>query len=111
MDSKSDLKTETQAILSMLQAYEYIMVEYAGVNCNGLTVALANDPDTLKQIKLLILKHSPLVTVEPEHRLAMKVIMTTMQLHTINSYNQQISQAVNNNNQKIETINEEFNDI
>lgn len=110
MDSKSDLKSETQALLGMLNAYEYIMVGYAGVQCNGLTVALAQDEDTLKQIKLLILKHSPIVTLEPEHRLIMKILVTTFQLHTINTFNQQLTQQGNNNG-KIEIINEKFNDI
>lgn len=110
MDSKSDLKGETQAILGMLQAYEYIMVQYAGVDCNGLTVALSQDPDTIKQIKLLILKHSPLITVEPEARLAVKILMATMQLHTINTYNKQLLQPTENN-EKINTLNKEYNDI
>lgn len=110
MDSKSDLKGEIQAAMGVLSAYEYVMVEYAGVQCQGLTVGLSQDKDTIKQLKLLILKHSPLITVEPEARLIMKVLMTTMQLHTINTYNQQITQTTNNN-EKINTINQEFNDI
>lgn len=110
MDSKNDLKAEIQAVLLMLQAYEYIMVQYAGVDCNGLSVALSQDPDTIKQIKLLILKHSPLITVEPEARLAVKIFMATMQLNTINTYNKQLSQSTENN-EKINTLNKEYNDI
>lgn len=110
MDSKNDLKAETQAMLSMLQAYEYIMIEYAGVQCNGLTVGIAQDPDAIKNIKLIILKHSPLITVEPEARLLMKVLMTTMQLHTINTFNAQMKQQLNNN-ETITTINDEYKEI
>lgn len=109
MDSKNDLTAETQAAIAALQAYEYLMVEYVGVNCTGITNYISNDLDSIKQIKLLILKHSPLVNVGAESKLIMKVLMATLQLHTINTMNQELKQPINN--EKIETINKEYNDI
>ena len=86
-----------------VQAYEFLMCEFVGVNCRGIS-NICNDPDTIEDMKLLTLKHCTLVKTEPEQRLLYKLLTTTMTLHGMNS-------IVAEKNDDVIIINSSYQDI
>ena len=95
------------AMCSTIQAMEMIMLNFTPINCQGLS-RICDDQDTIDIMKEITLKHCNLIDVEPEQRLLYKIVMTTLQLHTINS---SIGSNKINNEEVIKNLNSQYTDI
>lgn len=107
LSCRSTVNAGVQMAVSVIQTMEYVLCNFTPIQASGLS-NIVNDPDVVEDIKILVLKHMPLISSEPEQRLLFKLITTTMQLHTINSYSQQIQTV---NSEKVVEINKEYHDI
>lgn len=90
-----------------LGALELIAVNFTPINCSGLTEMICNDPDAMKDVKLIALKNCRLIQTEPEYRLAYRIVMGAIAL---NSVNPSIAQAPQTND-NINNINEKYKEI
>lgn len=108
--NQSNVKGGTQMVLSGIQALEYLSVNYTPIQCQGLSQAISNDPETIDTIKHMCLKHmgSSMMNTEPEHRLMFKIMTTALSLHTINSFSQSMA---THNDEIIEKVNIDFQDL
>lgn len=112
LSCRSTVKAGVNIAITVIQTLEYVLCNFTPIQAQGLSNVI-NDPDVIEDIKILVLKHMPLISSEPEQRILFKLITTTMQLHAINTYNQEIIH-VNNDSKKmenVEIINGEYNDI
>ena len=102
LSSKSVVTGGVQMISTGIYTLEYLLTNF-GVNCQGLST-ICNDPETIDDMKHIVLKRCQLVTTEPEARLMYKLLQSILILHNTN--NQQ-----NLNIDNISKINEQFTDI
>lgn len=127
-DELSDLKSEMDFILGNnsgiasavklfrigIHTLEVLAVNFTPINCKGLS-SICNDPDVIKDIKLIALKNSKLIQTEPEYRLAYKIITTALALHNINpSIQYDIPNEVplkSQNEDNIKNINSQYMEI
>ena len=102
LSSKSVVTGGVQMISTGIYTLEYLLTNF-GVKCQGLST-ICNDPETIDDMKHIVLKRCQLVTTEPEARLMYKLLQSILILHNTN--NQQ-----NLNIDNISKINEQFTDI
>lgn len=107
LSCRSTVNTGVTMAVKAIQTLEFVLCSYTPIQAQGLS-NIVNDPDVIEDIKLIVLKNMPLVSSEPEQRLLFKMITTTMQLHSINTYNSEIRQV---GSEKISEINGEYTDI
>lgn len=110
LSCRSNVNAGVQIAVSVIQTLEYVLCSFTPIQAQGLS-NIVNDPDVVEDIKILVLKHLPLISSEPEQRLLFKLITTTMQLHAINTYNESIKQVNNEKLEKVEIINDNFKDL
>ncbi len=106
ISQSSSVKAGVQLISTGIQTLEFFMTNFTPINAQGLS-NICNDPETIDTMKHITLKHSHMVSVEPEARLLYKVLTTSMMLHNINSA--PINELKNND--IIKEINDDFVDI
>lgn len=114
LSNKSNTKMAVDVTCGALQAFEFVAVNFTPLNCNGLTKAVVSDPETLDLIKQISLKHCGIFDVEPEQRLLGNILLTSVQLHMINTtmgHVQRANEPVNINKETLNNINNEFGDI
>ena len=97
-------------VITGIQTLETVLVEYSPFRVQGLS-NICKDEEFVEDIKLIILQNMPIVSTEPRQRVVFKLISTAMQLHTLNSYNEQLKDINKNNRENIEKINQEYADI
>ncbi len=105
----SNIASGVQMISASIKTLEYMMVEFSPINATGLS-RICDDPETIDTMKHICLKHSHLISSEPEARLMYKILMTTMMLHNVNG-SIATSQEQLKTNESIIIINKEYIDI
>ena len=85
LDNKGNVSAAVRGMIMGLGALENITVMFTPAKIGGLTQTISSDQDAVDDMKAIALKHVSMVHVEPEIRLAMRVISSALMLHTINS--------------------------
>ena len=95
-----------------MRLLEFVCVEYTPLKVGGLHDALKNDPNVLKDIKLLLLKHVSLVDLGPEQRLGLAIVKNMMMLHGLNEAAAGAQTLpVSDREDNIEVINSNYKDL
>lgn len=79
--SKTSLRQTQQLIRSGIQMLEFAAVYATPIKCAGLTNSMMKDPEVIDDIKHIALKRMSMVSVDPEMRLAYKLVSNMMILH------------------------------
>lgn len=87
-----------------IQALEVLTVNFTPINCSGISEIICNDPDAMKDLKLIALKNSRLIQTEPEYRLAYRIVSTAMVLHSVNPTIGHSDEVLNNVNEKYKDL-------
>lgn len=104
ISSKSSMKQTQNMILTGVRMLETTATMFTPIQCQGLSNAIQMDPDAIDDIKHISLKHMGMVAVEPEYRLAHKIIGSVMLLHNVNS-------AMKPANDKLLEVNQKYSDL
>lgn len=105
ISSKSSMKQTQNMIMTGVRMLETTATMFTPIQCQGLSNAIQMDPDAIDDIKHISLKHMSLVAVEPEYRLAHKIIGNVMLLHNLNSAGKLPS------NDKLTEVNQKYSDL
>jgi len=107
ISSRSTVKQGKLLVDTGLQSLEFVLLSFTPIKCDGLH-NLSNDPEFSEDVKHMIIKYTQFIETEPEHRVMYKILSTILQLHSINSYKEQIT---THNDNIINKVNVEYNDI
>jgi hypothetical protein len=110
ISNNANIKGCTEVIFSGINAFEYMCVNFTPLQNAGLHEAMKNDPDTVDTIKHLCLKNlgSMMMNTKPEHRLLYKILTTSLSLHAVNSFSQNMYQ---HNENVLNKINLDYSDL
>ena len=107
--SSGDFDIGVSAMQGAIAAGEKVLVDYDLLKVQGLS-KICTDPQVIRDMKYISLKHFGSVDVAPEARLTLKIVGTAMMLHNANTEleaqkekatsNPELSQKVSNLKQK-----------
>lgn len=83
LGNNSGIKSALTIFRTMITTIEMLALNFTPLNCRGLS-NICNDPDVIKDVKLIALKNSNLIQTEPEFRLIYKVVTSAIALHGLN---------------------------
>lgn len=110
LSNRSNIRQGTQLVVTSIQTLEFLCVNFTPIKCEGLS-KICDDPETIEDIKHILLKRMHLIQSEPEHRLIYKVISNMLLLHNFNSYKEAINSNIKVNEGEVENINKKFEDL
>ena len=77
LGNNSGIKSALALFRVGIHTIEVLALNFTPINCKGLSI-ICNDPDVIKDIKLIALKNSKLIQTEPEYRLIYKIVTTAL---------------------------------
>lgn len=108
LGNNSNIKKAVEMFRLGIQTIEVLALNFTPFNITGLS-SVCNDPETIKDIKLIALKHSKFIQTEPEARLAWKLVTTCLILNGINpsivAQDPNIAQNIPRNEDSIKNVN------
>lgn len=78
MGQKQNINTAVNSMIMGINVLEQVALSFTPLKLSGTTAALAADEDAVNDMKCVAIKHMDLVHLEPESRLAMRVLTTAM---------------------------------
>lgn len=105
VSAECSIKDTKSGILTTIQMIETMATIFTPIQCKGLYKTIESDPDALADIKHVCLKWMPKVSIEPEYRLARKILTVIGQLHASNSL------GIAPSNPNLDKVNEKYNDL
>lgn len=97
------------AFTSGLGAAEHMMVNYTGLHVYGLQQALVQSEEASDLVEEIALKHQSLVFIEPEARLGLLVLQTTLCLHQVNLAREESHKFLNSD--VVDTVSKKYAEL
>jgi hypothetical protein len=85
MSQKQNVATAVNGMIMGINVLEQLAVNFTPLKVNGTAAALAADEDAVSDMKCVAIKHLDMAFLEPESRLAMRVLTTAMKVHGMNT--------------------------